>query len=62
MAAYSLALRKRIVDGVERGGETRSEIAKFFGIYETFAYKLLRQKRERGDIAPLSQGGARKPN
>jgi len=57
MAAYSLDLRKRIVDAIERGVGTRSEVAKLFGVHESFVYKLLRQKRERGDIAPLPHGG-----
>src|SRR5262245_59077888 len=57
MAAYSLDLRKRIVDAVERGVETKREIARLFGVHETYVYKLLRQKRERGDLAPLPHGG-----
>lgn len=57
MAAYSLDLRKRIVDAVERGLATKREIARTFGVHETFVHKLLRQKRERGDIAPLPHGG-----
>ncbi|MCI0553944.1 MAG: transposase [Anaerolineae bacterium] len=57
MAAYSLDLRKRIVDAVERGVGTRSEVAKLFGVHESFIYKLLRQKRQLGDIAPLPHGG-----
>lgn len=59
--AYSLDLRKRIVDTVERGIGTKRDIAKFFGIHESFIYKLLRQKRERGDIAPLPRGGGANP-
>jgi putative transposase len=57
MAAYSLDLRKRIVDAVERRIATKREIARVFGVHETFVHKLLRQKRERGDIAPLPHGG-----
>lgn len=57
MASYSLDLRKRIVDAVERGVGTKRRIAKLFGVHESFIYKLLRQKRERGDIAPLPHGG-----
>jgi len=57
MAAYSLDLRERIVDAVERGLGTRSEIAEMFGVHESFVYKLLRQKRQRGDLAPLPHGG-----
>src|SRR5262245_45145097 len=57
MAAYSLDLRKRIVDAVERGVGTIGEIAALFGVHQSFIYKLLRQKRARGDIAPLPHGG-----
>lgn len=57
MAAYSLDLRKRIIDVVERGDLAKREIAKLFGVHESFIYKLLRQQRERGDIAPLPHGG-----
>jgi transposase len=58
MAAYSLDLRKRIVDAVEqRGTRTISETAELFRVHESFIYKLLRQKRERGEIAPLPHGG-----
>jgi putative transposase len=55
--AYSLDLRQRLVDAVEGGLGTKREIAAFFNVHESFIYKLLRQKRERGDIAPLPHGG-----
>ena len=55
--AYSLDLRTRIVYAVDRGVGTMSEIAALFGVNESFIYKLLRQRRERGDIAPLPHGG-----
>jgi transposase len=45
------------VDAVERGIGTKREIATLFNVYESFIYKLLRQKRERGDLAPLPHGG-----
>jgi transposase len=57
MVAYSLDLRQRIVDAVEKGDRPKREIAEIFGIHESFIYKLLRQKRERGEIAPLPHGG-----
>jgi len=57
MAAYSLDLRQRIIDAVEKGDKPKREIAEIFGIHESFIYKLLRQKRERGEIAPLPHGG-----
>lgn len=57
MAAYSLDLRQRIIDAVERGDKAKREIAEIFGVHESFIYKLLRQQRERGDLAPLPHGG-----
>ena len=57
MAAYSIDLRERIVEAVERRIGSKRQIADVFGVHESFIYKLLRQKRERGDIAPLPHGG-----
>ncbi len=57
MVAYSLDLRQRIVDAVEHEVGSKREIAGLFGVHESFIYKLLRQKRERGDLAPLPHGG-----
>jgi transposase len=57
MRTYSVDLRKRIVEAVERGDHTIRAIAELFNVHETFIYKLLRQKRERGDINPLPHGG-----
>ena len=54
--AYSLDLR-RIVAAVERGVETKRALTAFFSVHESFIYKLLRQQRERGDLAPLPHGG-----
>jgi transposase len=55
--AYSLDLRQRIVDAVEQGLGTKRDIAALFNVHESFIYKLFRQKRERGHIAPLPHGG-----
>ena len=57
MAAYSLDLRERIVEAVERQVGSKREIARLFGVHESFLYKLLAQQRERGDLAPLPHGG-----
>jgi transposase len=57
MAAYSLDLRKRIVKAVESQIGSKRKIAELFGVHESFIYKLLRQKRERSDLAPLPHGG-----
>ena len=55
--AYSLDLRQRIVAAVERGVETKRALTAFFSVHESSIYKLLRQQRERGDLAPLPHGG-----
>jgi transposase len=55
--AYALDLRQRIVDAVDRSAGTKREIAALINIHESFIDKLLRQKRERGDSAPLPHGG-----
>ena len=57
MRYYSVDLRGRIVEAVERQIGSKRKIAEVFGVHESFIYKLLRQKRERGDIAPLPHGG-----
>ena len=57
MAAYSLDLRERIVEAVEQQVGTKRKVADLFGVHESFIYKLLRQKRERGTLAPLPHGG-----
>ena len=60
--AYSLDLRQRIVDAVEQDVGTKREIARLFGVNESFIYKLLRQKREHGDIAHCPTAAAQLSN
>ncbi len=57
MVTYSLDLRQRIVDAVEMGIDSKRRIAEVFSVHESFIYKLLRQQRDRGDLAPLPHGG-----
>ena len=61
-AAYSLDRRERIVEAVERRRSRKRKIAEWFGVHESFRYKLVRQKRDRGDLAPLPQGGGAEAN
>jgi transposase len=61
MIVYTLDLRQRIIDAVEQNIYSKREIAEIFGIHESFIYKLLRQRRERGNIAPLPHGGGAQP-
>lgn len=51
MKALSLDLRQRIVAAYDRGGHTQKEVAERFGVSESSVKKLLRQRRETGDIA-----------
>jgi transposase len=57
MKTYPIELRQRIVDAVDQQLGTYAEIAEMFGIAEQYIYKLLRQRRQTGSIAPLPHGG-----
>lgn len=57
MKAYTYDLRQKIVDAVDNKLGTNKEIAKMFGVHESYLYKLLRQRHETGDLSPLPHGG-----
>lgn len=59
MKAYSLDLRQRVVAAYEKGTGSLAEVAEQFNVGQTFLKKMLRQKRERGTVAPLAHGGGR---
>jgi len=61
MKAYPVELRERIVEAVDRQHGTVSEIAQIFDVTERYVYKLLRQRQERGVLAPLPHGGGAQP-
>ena len=52
---YSLDLRKRVVSRV-RGGHSRREAARHFGVSESCAVKLMRRVETTGSPAPARQG------
>jgi transposase len=56
--AYSLDLRKRIVDFVE-AGHSRHEAARHFEVSVSFAVKLVKQYRLTGSYAAKPEGGWR---
>ena len=62
MRAYSLDLRKRIVQAYEQGQGTIPEIAEAFSVSIAFVNKMLRQWRDTGDLAPLPHGGGKPPS
>jgi putative transposase len=57
MKPYPLELRQRIVEAVDKQIGTIDEIASIFNVHSSYVYKLLRQRRETGDLAPLLHGG-----
>jgi transposase len=61
MKTYSLDLRTRIVEAVDRHVGSQGEVAALFGVSRTFVKKLLRQRRETGSCAPKPRGGGQRP-
>ena len=61
MKAYSIDLRKRVLNAVDEDVGTRKEIAAMFQVSTFWIHKLLRQRRDTGDIAPKPQNQGRKP-
>ena len=57
MRAYSLDLRTRVVEAIDRRVGTQPAVATLFGVSCTFIKKLLRQRRETGTLAPKPHGG-----
>lgn len=52
MKAYSLDLRRKILDTYKTGGISQRQLAKRFCVTLGFIEKLLKQYRETGSIAP----------
>lgn len=53
MKAYSLDLRQKIIDVYSEGHISQRQLAKQFHVALSFIQKLLKQYREKGNIAPL---------
>ena len=51
-AAYSLDLRRKVVEACERHVCSQAEVARFYGVSKPFVEKVLRQYRETGRFAP----------
>lgn len=60
MKPYPLELRQRIVGAVDQQSDTVEEIAEIFGVTERYIYKLLKLRRDAGDLAPRPHGGGAK--
>jgi transposase len=61
MRAYSLALRLRMVEAVDRQVGSQGAGALLLGVSRTLVKKRLRQRRETGSVAPKPQGGGHRP-
>jgi putative transposase len=55
-------LRERVVAAVEKGGLSRRQAAKHFGVGASTAIEWVRRSRETGSVAPGQMGGHRPKN
>lgn len=61
MKPYPLELRERIVSSVDQQTHTIAELADIYQVTERYIYKLLRLRRETGDLTPLPHSGGVEP-
>jgi len=61
MKPYPLELRERIVSAVDQKTHTIAELAEIFQVTERYIYKLLKLRREAGDLTPLPHSGGVEP-
>jgi transposase len=61
MKPYPLELRERIVESVDQNTHTIAELAEIYQITERYIYKLLKLRRETGDLTPLPHSGGCEP-
>jgi transposase len=59
MEAYSMDLRRRVIDAVDANEETYEEIAQRFQVSDRWIRKLRRQRALTGSIAPKPHAGGR---
>jgi transposase len=58
MKPYSLDLREKIIDAVEKGDSSIRKVAQRFSVSKNFVQRLVTQKRTQGHILPRKQGGS----
>ncbi len=61
MVPYSIDLRERVLMTVDAGEGTQEEIAQRFRVSARWLRKLLARRAATGSIAPVPNGGGRKP-
>lgn len=60
MKAYSIDLRKKIVNAYSEGNTSIRKVANRFGVAKSFVQKLLLSQKNQGHVEPRQQGGALK--
>lgn len=60
-AAYSVDLRRKVVQACERGTASQAKVAQFFGVSVSFVEKLLRLHRRTGAFEPDRRQAGRPP-
>ncbi|MGF1540239.1 MAG: transposase [Pleurocapsa sp.] len=58
MKPYSLDLREKIIDAIEKGDSSIRKVTQGFGVSKNFVQRLVTQKRIQGHILPRKQGGS----
>lgn len=61
MKPHPVELRERIVTAVDQQMHTIAEVAELFSVTESYVYKLLRLRRDCGDLNPLPHSGGTEP-
>ena len=61
MKPCPLELRERIVGAVDQQTHTIAELADLFQVTERYIYKLLKLRRDTGDLTPLPHSGGTPP-
>ena len=61
MKPCPLELRERIVGAVDQQTHTIAELAELFQVTERYIYKLLKLRRDTGDLTPLPHCGGSDP-
>ena len=61
MQAYSIDLRKKIIEVYKQEKISIRNLAKRFYVAKSFVQKLIKQEQDTGDISPKRQGGNSPP-
>lgn len=60
MKPYSIDFREKVVKAYEQGNTSIRKLATRFDVSKAFVQRLLKQKKIKGNVQPLKQGGSMK--